>query len=226
MSTEIELLISGILFGLTAGITPGPLSAVVISETIMQGKIAGIKVALVPLITDIPILAAIILMMSQISNFDSIAGLISIGGAIFLGYLGIETIMKNFAKIFQQRKFDRIYDTKTEKFNVDFNNEKSQTLRNGLMANLLNPHPYLFYVTIGAPTIIKAFGLGILPPLLFIGGFFFFLVGTKVVLALIVSRSKEFLKSKEYIYTIKILGIVLLIFAVMFLKNGLQLLGI
>lgn len=48
-------LISGIIFGLSAGISPGPLLALVISETLKFGRKEGIKVAIAPLITDIPI---------------------------------------------------------------------------------------------------------------------------------------------------------------------------
>ena len=48
------LLITGIILGLMAGISPGPLLALVISETLKHGKKEGIKIALTPFITDLP----------------------------------------------------------------------------------------------------------------------------------------------------------------------------
>ncbi len=49
-------LLSGITLGLSAGLSPRPLMALVLSETINFGKKAGILVAFAPVLTDIPII--------------------------------------------------------------------------------------------------------------------------------------------------------------------------
>ena len=59
----------------------------------------------------------------------------------------------------------------------------------------------------------------------FIFGFYLLLVGAKVFLAVIVGKSRRFLKSAHYVMTIRSLGIVLFGFAVMFLRDGLTFLG-
>jgi hypothetical protein len=46
----------GIIFGLSAGLAPGPLLMLVISDTLRHGIKAGVKVALAPVITDLPII--------------------------------------------------------------------------------------------------------------------------------------------------------------------------
>ncbi len=46
MVEGFEFLISGIILGLAAGTSPGPLLALVFSETLKYGKKEGIKIAL------------------------------------------------------------------------------------------------------------------------------------------------------------------------------------
>jgi hypothetical protein len=61
---------------------------------------------------------------------------------------------------------------------------------------------------------------------LFIMGVYVALIGSKVTVALVVERSKTILKSKYYTYAIRALGIVLIIFALIFIRDGLQLIGL
>jgi threonine/homoserine/homoserine lactone efflux protein len=89
----------------------------------------------------------------------------------------------------------------------------------------LNPHPYIFYMTVGAPIIFKATNQNFLSALLFIGSFLFFLVGSKVILAVVVERSRAFLKGPVYIWIMRILGALLLFFSIMLFRDGLKLLG-
>lgn len=51
-----DFIIMGAIFGFIAGISPGPLLTLVITETITHNKSEGIKIAIAPLITDLPIL--------------------------------------------------------------------------------------------------------------------------------------------------------------------------
>jgi hypothetical protein len=53
---------------------------------------------------------------------------------------------------------------------------------------------------------------------------YLFLVGSKIALAIIVGKSKVFLKSNVYIYTIKVLGGILIIFSLIFLHRAWELL--
>jgi len=61
---------------------------------------------------------------------------------------------------------------------------------------------------------------------LFIMGVYVALIGSKVTVALVVERSKTILKSKYYTYAIRALDIVLIIFALIFIRDGLQLIGL
>jgi threonine/homoserine/homoserine lactone efflux protein len=52
----LEYLTQGTLLGLAAGVAPGPLLVLVVTETIRHDTVAGVKVALAPMITDVPII--------------------------------------------------------------------------------------------------------------------------------------------------------------------------
>jgi len=54
MTSELSFMISGIVFGLSGGLTPGPLFTLVVSETLKHGVKEGIKVSVVPLFSDLP----------------------------------------------------------------------------------------------------------------------------------------------------------------------------
>ena len=207
MIEEFTFLLSGIIFGLTLGVSPGPLLTLVISETLKHNRKEGIKVAIAPLITDLPIVLITLLILSKMSNFDPILGSISILGAIFIGYLA----------------YENIFTTSVE---INIQDVKPQSLKKGIIANFLSPHPYIFWFIIGAPTVLKALGISLFSAVSFILGFYVFLVGSKIVVATVVEKSRSFLKSNIYVYAIKFLGILLLIFSLMFLMEGLKLFGI
>ena len=203
MIEEFTFLISGIIFGLTLGMSPGPLLTLVISETLKHDKKEGIKIAIAPILTDLPIVLITLLILSKLTNFDPILGSISILGAIFIGYLAYENIS-------------------IKKIELDVSEAKPQSIKKGVIANFLNPHPYVFWFIIGAPTVLRAWDVSLFSAILFILGFYIFLVGSKISIAVIVEKSRSFLKSNIYVYTIRLLGIALLIFSLMFLIDGLK----
>ncbi|MDQ7788071.1 MAG: LysE family translocator [Thermodesulfovibrionales bacterium] len=207
MIDSFPFFFTGILFGLVAGISPGPLLALVIAETLMHSRKAGFLVALAPLVTDLPIVLVSVFLLAKFSHSHFILGGISILGALFIGYLAYESI-----------------SVKTSGLNLQ--KVEPHSLRKGVTANFLSPHPYLFWIAVGAPTALKAYKVNLLSAFLFILGFYLFLVGSKIFVAFVIDKSRDFLKSRVYVYTIRLLGVVLLIFAVLFLKDGFTLLGL
>ena len=58
----------------------------------------------------------------------------------------------------------------------------------------------------------------------FVAGFYLALIGSKIGLALLVNRSRNFLQGNSYRVLMKIMGTVLLLFAFLLLKEGVRLL--
>lgn len=203
----IEFLSTGTLLGLAAGFAPGPLLVLVISETLRHNVREGVKVSLAPIITDVPILLASLFVLKQLSNFNILLGVISILGGFFVLYLGYEGL-------------------RTKGVELNLEEQSSNALKKGVITNALNPHPYVFYMTVGAPIIFKAMEQNTLNAAAFLGSFLFLLVGSKVILAIIVGRSRTFLKGNAYINIMRILGILLILFSIILFRDGLKLFDI
>jgi threonine/homoserine/homoserine lactone efflux protein len=199
-------LLSGVIFGLAAGFAPGPLLALVISETLEHGIRSGIQVALAPVITDIPIILLALFAVSRLSGFDRILGTISVLGGCYVLYLGYQSIRLNSRKTFQLET-------------------KPDSLTRGVLTNALSPHPYLFWISVGAPMLTKSVVAGTAAPFIFIAGFYAFLVGAKITLAMLVGKSKSFMSDNAYRYTLRFLGFALTGFSVVLFADGIKLLG-
>ena len=132
---------------------------------------------------------------------------ISFFGAFFILYLAYESIRISKIEIKSNER-----DTHTLK----------ESLLKGVVANFLSPHPYIFSISIGAPLVIKAYSVSITAALLFVLLFYVFLIGSKIVIAIIVDYTKGMFHSKIYIYTIKVLGLVLIAFSIFFIRDGLK----
>jgi threonine/homoserine/homoserine lactone efflux protein len=200
-------LLSGIILGLIAGISPGPLLALVISETLMHGKKEGIKISLVPFITDFPAVLLSIFLLSRLDEMNFVLGTISLAGAIFLIYLAYGSIT-------------------FKGMNPEIKNQEPRSLQKGIAANFLSPHPYLFWISVGTPILLKAYYISLLYAILFIASFYICLVGSKIIISVLVEKSKSVLSNKIYLYIIRGLGLALLVFAIIFINEGLRLLNI
>jgi threonine/homoserine/homoserine lactone efflux protein len=203
----ITFLTAGIILGLSAGFAPGPLLALVISETIEHGVGAGVKVALAPILTDLPIIIITVFILAKLSSFHFVLGIISIIGALFILYMGIENI-------------------RIKGIELGINKSSPKSFQKGIIVNALSPHPYLFWFSVGGPTTIKAMDQGLPTAISFVLSFYLLLVGTKIILAILVGKSRSFLLGNKYIFTMRLLGLTLIILAGFLFQDGLHLLGV
>ena len=203
----LHYLTIGTVLGLSAGFAPGPLLVLVISETLQHDIKSGVKVAFAPIVTDLPIIIFTLFVLSKLSNFHNILGIISLIGGSFILFMGYESI-------------------RTKGVEIKVQDVESKSLIKGVLANALSPHPYLFWFSVGAPIMTKAMNQSISAPLVFIISFYSFLVGAKIVLAILVGKSKSFLIGNVYIYTLRFLGLVLCLLAIVLFYDGLKLLEI
>lgn len=206
MTETIEILkyaSIGAFLGLTAGLSPGPLLTLVISETLRYNRKEGVRIAVSPLFTDIPIVLVSIFVFSRLAQFDTILGVVSFVGGLFIAYLGYETI-------------------KTRELSIGESGIHTLALQKGIAANFLSPHPYLFWVTVGAPIALKAYALNIVALILYFLSFYIFLIGSKIGVAHLVAKSKVFFSNMLYMWVMRFLAIALFIFSVFFIFDGLK----
>ncbi len=200
----IHYLTLGTILGLSSGFAPGPLLALVISETLEHDMKSGIKIAVAPLITDLPIILITVFIISKLSGFQSILGGISILGGCVILNIGFKGLFFKGVELDAEQK-------------------KSSSFFKGILVNTLSPHPYLFWLSVGAPTLTKAFNHSTASFSLFLISFYFFIVGAKVLLAILTVRSKSYLTGKGYVYTMRFLGFLLCILSIFLFHDGLKL---
>ncbi len=203
----ISALTTGILFGLSSGLAPGPLLALVVTQTLKHDAKEGMKVAAAPLLTDLPIILVSGFILTRFLNYRSILGGISLAGGLYVLYLAYESL-------------------KTKPLTLSIPETEPRSFRKGWWVNTLSPHPYLFWITVGVPFILKLEGQRLLLPVMFVLSFFVALVGSKMLVAFFVGKSRSFLTHSAYLWVIRSLGVLLAVFAIFLFRDGLTLLGI
>ncbi len=202
----IEILIAGAAFGLSAGLSPGPMLALVVSEAAAKGRAAGLAIAAAPLLSDGPIIAASIYLLGRVEDSQAALGILSLVGGGLLASYGISGLRIKPYKIDEEPRRLQIW----------------QSLGKGVAANFLNPNPYLFWLTIGTPLLLRADAASRLVAALFLVLFYIGLVGSKAVLAVLVARSRSVITGPGYLWVNRILALVLLVYAALFIRDGLS----
>ncbi len=199
MEELLNYILTGLILGITAGVSPGPLMAVLISET-MKGNIKnGLIISIIPVVTDIPLIFATVFMLKKFQNFPLLFNFLYVVGGLTLIYFGVK-------------------DLAVKKISLKYELSKFSSFKKGVITNLLNPHPYIFWIFIGVPFIIEG---SVYQMVSFVFSFFSGIVGSKILIALTVEKGKSFLENEKYIYIVRISGIVLIIFGILLiLKIG------
>ncbi len=198
---------SGVVLGLSAGLSPGPLQTLVLAQSMRHGTREGLKVALVPLFTDVPVILVCILVLKRLSHFGPVLGAVSLVGTLFVLWLAWESFTVRGMEM-----ADPDVDPKS--------------LRRGALVNFLNPNVYVFWLTVGSPIILNAWAKTPLAAAGFLACLLGCLVGCKMTLAVIVGRSRHLLAGRGYVVVMRILGALLMLFALLMFRDGMRLLGI
>ncbi len=175
--------------------------SLVLAQTLRYGTLEGIKVALTPLLTDLPIITIAILVVGQVDQYAEVFGALSLAGGIYLGFLAVKTA----------RPVSPGESTSPE---------RPRSVLLGFLANALNPQPYLFWVTVGAPLIIQIDGESRPAAALFLVAFYTCLVGAKMTLAVIAGRSRRVLGSRGYRWLMSGLAALLGVLALLLLVES------
>jgi threonine/homoserine/homoserine lactone efflux protein len=199
-----ESLAAAAAFGLSGGLSPGPLLALVVGETLARGRRAGLAVAAAPLLTDGPIIAAAIFLLGRIENSEPALGIVSLAGGAVLASFGIAGFRGNDPEIKEDAAALRVWGS----------------LGKGVAVNLFNPSPYLFWLTVGTPLLLRANDSSRWTAVAFLVVFYLGLVGSKALLAVLVARSRNVLRGRGYLWANRILSAVLLVYAGIFIREG------
>jgi threonine/homoserine/homoserine lactone efflux protein len=131
-------------------------------------------------------------------------GLLSFIGGLYVAYLAWEC--------FQSGEMESV--------SVD---AQPRSLRKGVVLNLLNPAPYLFWATVGGPLIVQQQEARAAAAALFLSSFYALLVGSKLALAWLTGKSRHLLSRSGYLRLMRFLGLLLIGFAFLLFKKAVTL---
>jgi threonine/homoserine/homoserine lactone efflux protein len=133
-----EYLFLGITYAFAAAVQPGPFQTYLISQTLNDGWIKTFPAAFAPLISDVPIIALVVLILSNIPGWFSQS--LQFFGGLYLLYLAFGTF-KNWKNYYKRDIFH--------------SHSSQQTVLKAALVNFLNPNPYLAWSLIMGPLLIK-----------------------------------------------------------------------
>lgn len=139
----IEAIVAGLTLGTGSGAAPGPLMGMAISRTMRRGLLSGLRIAFAPLISDTLIILLSLTVVSQLSN--QAISILGIVGAVVVAAFGIETLVS-------ARKATLLSpdDTPPSRKGVD----KLPDVLQGAAINVLNPAPWIFWITAGSTLLV------------------------------------------------------------------------
>lgn len=196
-------LASGFFLGLSCGLAPGPLLALVLAQTLRHGPREGCKIALTPLLTDAPIIVVTLLLATKLAEIRPLLGIVSIAGGVLVLYLAWDNLRPMCV-------------------DADAQAESPRSWLKGILTNLLSPHPWLFWLTVGAAILAKAMAQSWWVAGAFLLGFYVPLVGSKVCIALLAGRSRNLLAGRAYRVVMRVLAVLLAFFALLLFREGLK----
>ena len=141
----IDFLIQGLALGLAAAFSPGPFQAFLISQALANGWRRAAPVAFAPLISDGPIIIAILLVLDQLPV--KLLRVIGVIGGLFVFYLAWG--------LWQQWRKGTPSEVENFEQQVTVGGSR-KTLFRGVLMNLLSPGPYTFWTLVTGPILLSA----------------------------------------------------------------------
>ena len=131
-------LILGMAYAFAAAVQPGPLQTYLISQTLRHGWRRTLPAAFSPLISDGPVIALAVLVLSRVPAW--LAQDLRLAGGVYVLYLAWGAV-----------KAWRRYDA-TDMAGAP---SKQQSVLSAALVNLLNPNPYIGWSLVLGPLLLK-----------------------------------------------------------------------
>lgn len=166
--------LQGIVYGFSAAIQPGPFQTYLISQALSKGWKRTLPAALAPLVSDVPIIALCLFVISQIPVWFQ--RFLYIAGGLFILYLACNAYRS-------WRNFDSNFPT-----------EEAQTHQSVLKAALMNalgPGPYIYWSLITGPILLAGWREAPIYGSGFLAGFYMISILGYAALIIIFSTAKK-----------------------------------
>jgi threonine/homoserine/homoserine lactone efflux protein len=202
----VRYFLQGAALGFSAAATPGSLQTLLISETLLGGFRRGARITLAPLITDAPIIIAVLFVLQRFPPI--VVQILSLAGGVFVLYLAWS--------LFKQWR---------QGTQVKVNVEDAQPigwrgLWRAAIVNWLNPNPYIFWTLVGGPTLITALNQSAAYGVAFLAGMYGVFIGSMLIIVAVFHFARNL--GPRVVRGLLLISIVVLaIFGVILLTRGL-----
>lgn len=170
----MALFLQGLTLGFSAAAQPGPFQAYLLAQSLRNGAGRTLPVALVPLVSDPPMIAIVLAVLAQVP-----AGLLRAlhvaGGAIVL-WLGAGTLRA-------------VRRARAAEARGDAGSPRG--FWRAVLVNLTNPNAWIGWSVVMGPIASTAWRTSPARALAFVAGFYLFLVGGNALLVLLAARASR-----------------------------------
>jgi threonine/homoserine/homoserine lactone efflux protein len=129
----------GATYAFAAAVQPGPFQTYLISSTLTRGLRRTLPAVLAPLLSDIPIVALVLFVLTRVP--PSAVNALRLAGGVFLLFLAAGAFASY--RRYEPRRVDRPDQT-------------TRTVLEAAFVNLLNPNPYLSWSLVLGPLLLQA----------------------------------------------------------------------
>ena len=199
----ITTIVTAMVLGTFAGLAPGPYTTMVAGTALEKGFKAGFLLALTPLVTDIVPMLFSALLLDRLSGLT--LTLLGIAGGAIVVVVGLR-FLRGHAKV----KAPLLEDTESAAAPEP---ERRQSALAGhvVASTLLNPAPWLFWLIIASPLLLRSWNRSPGEGMVFVAVLFFTNIGTATSLAWVASHSRKLLNPDWQRRSLKVVGVALIL---------------
>lgn len=180
-----------------------------IAATLRTGRTAGLTIAIAPLLSDTLIIIASFSIVSRLpANVITWLGL---AGGIVVALFGLEILRA--ARSADPDALVGSAESDRPRFSVPL-------VIQGFLTNLLNPAPWIFWITAGSVLLVTTWRTSPGDAIAFLIAFYAMLVGSKVVLVLLIAATRNRISRTAYRSLLLASGVVLLLVAAWFIVTA------
>jgi len=168
----VALFLKGLALGFSAAAQPGPFQAYLLAQSLRNGAPRTLPVVLVPLVSDPPVIAAVLAVLAQVP-----AGFLRVlqiaGGAVVL-WLGAGALR-----------------AAARPPAPDPAHAPPRGFLRAVFVNLTNPNAWIFWSLVGGPILAEAWRAAPARAAVFLAGFYLLLVGGNAALVILAGQASR-----------------------------------
>jgi threonine/homoserine/homoserine lactone efflux protein len=165
----------GATYAFAAAVQPGPYQAYLVSQALSHGWRSTLPAALAPILSDAPIIAVVLLALSQVPPRVGMA--LRAAGGLFLLYLAWRAFRR--WQGYRAALEDRVHTAR-------------RSLLSAAMVNLLNPNPWLGWSLVLGPLLLESWRAAPLDGVALLVAFYGTMVAASAGIIVLFARARRF----------------------------------